>query len=159
MHTKHKFFKKTRTPAGFFPPQGSPAISLPLLSSADLCYCRICLSCTCWQKTMMMALWTLVLKKRVGSAHTASGYIFQKVHSWIWRPLPKWKTQPMWPWRWVMASLCANTSRLVLQRWLLSQKHVKETCKLKTCNKTCFLRHPKPWKYFARNKFCKFGES
>ena len=95
----------------------------------------------------------------VGSAHTASGYLFQKVHSWIWQPLPKWKTQPMWPWRWVMASLCANTSRLVLQRWLLSQKHVKETCKLKTCNKTCFLRHPKPWKYFARNKFCKFGES
>ena len=39
------------------------------------------------------------------------------------------------------------------------KKHVKETCKLKTCNKTCSLRHPEPWKYFARNKFCKFGES
>ena len=59
-------------------------------------------------------------KKRVVSAHTASGYIFQKVHSWIWRPLPKWETQPMWPWRWVMASLCANISRLVFANLVTS---------------------------------------
>ena len=39
------------------------------------------------------------------------------------------------------------------------KKHVKETCKVKNCNKTCSLRHPKPCKYFAKNKFCKFGES